>query len=295
MVGVSADGRCDLKIVGWVVSGLTCLGFVDALCAQSNPVLSLEVDTDEIIDQRPISKVACGPVAIANVLKFGPKYYRGIFEEIEGSSGKDKVTTIVNRHGYKTSEDRGAGHRFRPGKGVTAFDLRCMLNELLPRRGVRGESLHIPDRVRAEAHLRNVHGAIREAVRGGIPLILSLRSYEVTDPKEDSTGPRWKLLGHHYVVLTSVPEKLANHAKGFAFDYLDPWGGKLAQGYVRIEKHRPFTALKGSNQNNVWLRNSRFLLATVPSTPIHTQSKKWSQRTIITLDYLIGEFSELGG
>jgi len=82
-------------------------------------------------------------------------------------------------------------------------------------------------------------------------------------------------------------------ALGCVFRYVDPWTGKVAEGYIYSETTRGFQSVKGTAQRSEW-KDASFLNLVSPPLKLRTDEHRWYLRTLITLDYGLGEFGDEG-
>jgi len=249
---------------------------------------AVEVDADKLTTQAQLDDSACGSVSIVNALSLGDAACRKALAVIDGKSGVDKAQAIIDTFGGKSSADYNEGKRIRPD-GISCEDLTDMAGEIVAKHGLKARGRFL-DRRKNEsdrAFLKRIHRALAKALHDKRPPIVSVRSFATRPDAKFDDGYSWNGVAGHYVVITRVPAKLADHEWGFAFDYVDPASGRVETGYVHLERQRPFVAAKGNNTEYEWLNGRPFLLVTAPSLPLGTNNSPWFARTIVTLNFAI--------
>ena len=79
---------------------------------------------------------------------------------------------------------------------------------------------------------------------------------------------------------------------GFGLVARDPWEGKEVELYFHREANgQPFTALSGIEETDTWKVRRPFLLVEAPwVSSVQARNLKWSERSTITANILIGDF-----
>lgn len=79
---------------------------------------------------------------------------------------------------------------------------------------------------------------------------------------------------------------------GFGLVALDPWEWKEVELYFHREANgQPFTALSGIEETDTWKVRRPFLLVEAPWVSSgQARNLKWSERSTITANILIGDF-----
>jgi hypothetical protein len=263
---------------------------------------SVPVDRALIIDQHldpQFGMKACGPTAVMNALRFSTGKESEIFSQLVGARDAMRLRFLIDRwFGGRDSLVANGTRRYGP-HGCFAPDLLAGFNEMLQEHQQQPVTGHFLDRVWREENgeripesnaefVRRVHELLAESLRDGLPPVISLRSFVARKHDGPASTIRWGPARAHYVVVTSVPKKLAAHDFGFRFEYIDPNGGKTGSAWVFAEQHLSFRAFRGSNGVGEWLDGTPFLLVNAPSIySVQPKKAEWSERTIVTLDYAV--------
>lgn len=271
------------------VSLLTCLFSVNIFASQQN-FIRINIDDSKAINQHIYSRYACGPTSVLNTLLFGPGEFQSIFQNIPGATNKEKLTYIIEKYGMTPSEDYKEGIKWHPNSGMSPVDLSYFMKDVLQKKSnLKGKFLERLKHETTKQHLKRVHNYIKNSLKKGIPIIVSLRSFSPHRSSKNKGEIVWNGLGNHFVIVTGIPSSIKSYEKGFSFEYLDANGPKRATGYIYIEDIRNFTAIKGNTKQWKWLTDSAFLLVNVPSLDtLKVQDQDWYWRSIITLNYAIG-------
>ncbi len=176
-------------------------------------------------------------------------------------------------------------------------DLVEGLNELLVENKITKLGASYLDRKEGESDavfIVRIHKWMSQSIEGGVPPILSLRSFVVRQREENDLKPGWESANHHYVLVTALPEKLGESpsANGFEASIIDPNGATQQKISIHLESNgQAFRALKGLDLNDQWLDGRSFLLVEAPKIrSIRPANLKWSERFIVTANFLIGDF-----
>jgi hypothetical protein len=186
------------------------------------------------VNQLLVSGNACGPAALLNAFRFGDDGWRKAGNAVKGADDRERILTVINGVGMRPSNHLPGRARWsRSGVGVA--DLRDMANEMttgmfLPPLG--DEVFFLNARETPGKLLARVRGRLSKSVRKGFPPLVSLRRYALRTRK--SEPPQWIVIDAHFVTLTQIQEDPAKGSRGFGVSYIDPWGGRHAEGVIRI-------------------------------------------------------------
>lgn len=158
---------------------------------------------------------------------------------------------------------------------------------------------------RPREHLRRIHCLLVSSLQCRVPIITAISAYAARKRNEDFY---WQRIAEHSILIVRVPKEIAAAtACGFIFQFVEPWKGKLCEGYVYAETTRGFRAIKTSSPgyvysettkefvhlkglNEQWIENG-FLHVISPSLYLGTLNEPWYARTFMTLDHGLGKFS----
>jgi len=180
-------------------------------------------------NQLAISGNACGPAALLSSFRCGNDTWQRAASSLTGTTDREQLGQWIRRHGLQPSGTLKGRKRWT-NAGINVEDLVSATNEMtrplyLP--AVVQDDLFLRRGETAEALLRRTHQRLEKSLSKGIPPLLSLRRFVLR-------GGKWIPLQGHFVTVTAVPRKLGRDARGFSFQYLDPWGGKRGQGEFRL-------------------------------------------------------------
>lgn len=255
----------------------------------SRKYIGVPIDKSVAINQLLVSDVVCGPTAVLNAMKFGNSDIQSCYESIPGNDSWGKLSFIVNEYGLKPSNDCSDGLRMHKD-GICSVDLLHFYNDILldnEKTGVEGEYIFRFKDEPLKNLLKRLHGKLYRSLKKGVPVVTQIRSFGVK--RNDVTDKMyWYGLSSHYITITKIPERLLDYEKGFIFEYIDPYGARVESGYIGIETKRAFVAKIGNGEKSKWIKGKSFLLVKAPSLDLKTSQQKWYNRTIMTLNYVIG-------
>lgn len=254
--------------------------------------IGVYVDRSKTIDQMLVSEAACGPTAILNAMQFGNSDIRSIYRAFPGDDNQSKLGFIVNKYGQRTSYEHSFGSRIQ-NKGILPEDLLDIFNEILMANrmtGVHGEYVVRKENEPLSDFLKRLHEKLYSSLNKGVPVVAHIRSFGAKRNNENNRM-YWYSLSSHYITITKIPERLLDYERGFTFEFIDPYGGRVESGYMGVELNRGFNAKTGDRDNYRWIKGRSFLLVKAPSLNLKTSRQKWHNRTIMTLSYVIGRIN----
>lgn len=233
------------------------------------------------VNQLVVSGNACGPAALLNAFRFGDDGWHKAGDAVKGANDKERILTVIREIGMRPSKHLPGRARWSR-RGVGVADLRDMANEMttgmfLPTLGE--EVFFLKPRETPEKLLERVHGRFAKSVRKGFPPIVSLRRHALRTQK--SGPPQWIVIDAHFVTLTKIPADLTKGARGFGVGYIDPWGGKFAEGTIRIPD--PPQMADGSGQASC-------LEAVFPKTAVGSRLLRNNEKSFIAVSAAIGRW-----
>lgn len=254
---------------------------------------AVEVEPIKIVKQTP-SLSSCVFASILNALVFGSQSLQSVYGRIPGRAASDKFSTLVKHYGARDSIVKPASKNYVEGVGMYDEDILATFNALLSDYKAPKLNGISAERLRGEtsfSYLRRIHRELAGSLSKKIPVIASVEAYAGHEYKE-YPDLKWKGGYSHTILITSVPSVLESYQKGFAFTFVDSLQGAIEQGYVYTEDAREFQAGRQKNSNFEWMSGSPFLLLVLPSLGLATEREESTVRTVITLSYIIGRFSE---
>ncbi len=188
------------------------------------------------VDQLRLSGNACGPAALLTSFRCGSPAWQRAAAILPGTSDREQLALWIRRHGRQPSATLKGRKRWTSA-GINVEDLIIATNETtrplyLP--AVAGDDLFLHRGEKPEALLRRVRDRLDRSLAKGIPPLLSVRRFVLRDGV-------WTPLEGHFITITAVPRRLARGERSFPIRYLDPWGGKRAEGRIALPP-RPLLA-----------------------------------------------------
>ena len=261
---------------------------------------SLVPENISLVTQRSAGEKTCGPTALLYAFKLGNKAMRGAYEKLPGATDQDKLKALVSLVSKKPSRVIYHRKRLDEKDGMSAQDLFATANDLLP--GLQLENFDRADKEEEiGAFVKRVHQSLLNSIANGVPVMAIVVPYMGTFEEKKNINT-WSEHNGHYLVITGVPETLANGALDFSLEYLDPETGKIDRASLYEEVKRSFWARREKpNGVGEWIhpevRNgqriveSPYLGFMAPSLNLTPPQAKDSQRVVITLVGAVGNFS----
>jgi hypothetical protein len=190
------------------------------------------------IDQRSLSSSACGPAALLDAFAAGGESWRRVFEAVPGSTDRERLAYVIKRYALRPSRHFRSQRRWSRRGGIGAADLADMATEMAAAGGklaaIRSESL-VDTGSDPAALLRRAHRLMAASLKRGLPPILVLKRME---RPESGGSAMWSMSGGHYVVVVSIPVRLARGADSFDIECIDPDGARRRRATIRISGDR---------------------------------------------------------
>ncbi len=231
-------------------------------------------------DQLSVSGNACGPAALLSAFRFGNGNWQRAALAVAGETDKQQITMMIRQRGLRPSNHLIGKPRW--GRhGVNLADLRDIANEMtaghfLPE--IREDVFFASGRESPQRLLRRVHGRLETSLERGLPPVLSIRRYALRNP--GGNAPIWTVSDGHFVTVIAVPKRLSKGDASFPVTYIDPWGGKIAEGTIEIPR-LPVLSAGG---------DSPCLEANFPGVRVGTKGIRNGERTTVVVSAAIGRW-----
>lgn len=228
------------------------------------------------VNQLSISGNACGPAALLASFRCGNEAWQRAAASLAGETDRDQLRLWIRLHGLRPSTTLKGRQRWS-SKGINVEDLVAAANEMnrplfLP--PLAHDDLFLRPGEKPGALLRRTRDRLDKSLVKGIPPILSLRRFVLRKGI-------WTPVQGHFVTVTGVTRKLARGDSSFAFQYLDPWGGKRCEGTLALP---PRSVLAAAGQDSPCLE------ATVPSALIGKSEVRRGETTAVVPAAVIGRW-----
>ena len=227
-------------------------------------------------NQLDISGNACGPAALLSSFRCGNAAWQKAAEALPGEDDRAQLRHWIRYHGLRPSETLKGRTRWTTA-GINVEDLVTAVNEMnrplyLPAIGHDGlfrQGKETPAKL-----LQRSRERMQRSLEKGIPPILSLRRHVLR-------RGQWISVQGHFVTVIAVPKKLGRVETGYPITYLDPWGGKRCEGWIRIPG-QTLLARQGET--------SPCLLAEVPAANIGKKAVSRGETTVVIPETVIGRW-----
>jgi len=269
-------------------AGIASLTIALSSCATPIPEGPVIAPTAEAraIDQKVIDKNGCGPTALMNAYRFGsPAWHLG-YQKLgrqADSSDQEKFHDLVNRFGIHISRHNGL-IRWDKRTGISTLDLCDMANDYQRSRGTNLPALKVKTHFNPVGQanailLQDVHKQLRDSMLKGFPPIITIKRFTQRSLGDFKV---WKQVHGHFVVLHEIPGKLPVDATSFQIKYIDPWGGRLLTGTVKIPD-QTFYAIDSTRKKNITFEKSPSLIVDFPNSSLGRQFIRKGEHNVTIL------------
>ncbi len=227
-------------------------------------------------NQLSISGNACGPAALLSSYRCGNESWQKAAASLTGSSDREQIGFWIRTHGLKPSETLRGRKRWTSA-GINVEDLITAANEMgrplyLP--VLTHDGLYVQRGEDAQKLLQRTWKRLDTSLEKGVPPLLSLR-------RQVQRKGSWQPVQGHFVTVIAIPAKLEKGASGFPVSYLDPWGGKKAEGWIKIPT-QPVLTEPGSPPP--------CLVAEFPTANIGKKEVKNGEATAVVPEAVVGRW-----
>jgi len=231
------------------------------------------------LNQISIQKYGCGPASLINAYRFGsPKWYAAT-KKIVGDTDKKQFDFMVRYYGKIFSRYARASMRWDARSGINGLDLTDLANDFQTRRKLTLPKLKhtthfIKPKKDHKALLTATHKHLTKSLKSGFPPLISIKRFA-------QRGSRWRQVHGHFVVLYEIPGSLPSNATSFQIKYIDPWGGKIKTGTIKIPE-KAFFAVNNTEKKPTF-RKSPTLIVDFPQSRLgrHLVKKNESSATVL--------------
>jgi len=232
-------------------------------------------------NQLVVSGNACGPTALLNAFRFGNEDWQRASDGLAGKTDRQRIYTIIRQYGMRPSKSIVGRPRWSR-KGVNLADLCDIANEIrqphfLPT--LEQEVLFLNPRETQEKLLIRTRKRLDASLARGFPPIVSLRRYVLR--KQEGKAAQWVVLDAHFITVTAVPRKLEAGSRSFMVRYIDPWGGKLAAGEIKIPDRGVLADAAA---------NSPCLEANFPQAAVGKKLVRAGEVSVLTVSAVLGKW-----
>ncbi|MGJ8655075.1 MAG: hypothetical protein ACSHX6_01390 [Akkermansiaceae bacterium] len=231
------------------------------------------------LNQIYIQKNGCGPASLINAYRFGSAKWNAATQKIVGDTDKEQFDFLVRYYGKIFSRYARASMRYDARSGINGLDLTDLANDFQTRRKLSLPKLkhttHFlkPDKDHT-ALLTNTHKHLVKSLQKGFPPLISVKRFA-------QRGSRWRQVHGHFVVLYEIPGTLPPGATSFEVKYIDPWGGRIKTGTIKIPE-TAFFAVNSAAQKPTF-RKSPTLTVDFPQSSLGKNLVKKNERSATIL------------
>ncbi len=230
----------------------TIISSLSSCTTYDSPVTSKNYAT-KALNQIPIQRNGCGPASLINAYRFGSPKWNTALERLPGTTDEQRFNNLVNRYGTGVfSSHLRAQKRYDPKLGINIIDLTDLANHFQSDRKLnlpelKYNSLFLSGEMDHEKLLKKAHKQLVKSLKDGFPPLLSLKTFA-------NNKSRWTQIYGHFVTLHEMPITLPAGATSFEVKYIDPWGGRLKTGIIKIPE-KSFYATDLSVKKQTFLKS----------------------------------------
>jgi len=258
-------------------------------CTNQNTTITAPKFDSKGVNQIPIHKNGCGPASLISAYRFGSEKWQKALEKIVGDTDEEKFNDLIKKHGNIFSQHLHLQRRFSDKHGINIVDLTDLANDFHTKHNLQLPELaynshFLKGKMDHAELLEKTHKALKKSLNKGFPPLLSLKTFA-------QKGSRWTQIHGHFVVLLEIPGSLEKDAKSFNIKYMDPWGGKILTGSIKLPEKSFFATNIATKK---WEpRRSPLLEVDFPDSPLGKWLLKPNQRFATTLAFSISQKSSI--
>lgn len=242
------------------------------------PVIAPNTEA-KALNQIPIQKNGCGPASLINAYRYGSPKWNAATKKIVGNTDKEKFDFMVRYYGKIFSRYARATQRWDARSGINGLDLTDLANDFQTRRKLPLPKLKhtthfIKSKEGHKALLTSTHKHLSKSLQSGFPPLISVKRFA-------QRGSLWRQVHGHFVVLYEIPGTLPKDATSFEIKYIDPWGGKIKTGTVKIPETAFFAVNNAASKPT--FKKSPTLTVEFPQSSLGRQLVKKNERSATIL------------
>jgi len=252
---------------------------VSSSCSSVKGPLIVPNPGAKAINQISIQKYGCGPASLINAYRFGSPKWNTATTKIVGNTDKEQFDFMVRYYGKIFSRHARASMRWDARSGINGLDLTDLANDFQERRKLSLPKLKhtthfVKEKKDHKTLLTNTHKHLTKSLQKGFPPLISVKRFA-------QKGSRWRQVHGHFVVLHQIPGTLPPNATSFEIKYIDPWGGKIKTGTIKIPE-KAFFAINNADKKPTF-RKSPTLSVDFPQSSLgkNLVKKNESSATIL--------------
>ena len=256
----------------FIATSSSCVTGLDPVTAPNSKAKAL--------NQILIEKNGCGPASLINAYRFGSPKWNAATKKINGDTDKEKFNFMVRYYGQIFSSHTRASMRWDTRSGINGLDLTDLANDFQTGRELALPKLkHTTHFIKSGGNhktlLTTTHTHLTKSLQAGFPPLLSVKRFA-------QRGRLWRQVHGHYVVLYEITGTLPPNANSFKIKYIDPWGGKIKTGTIKIPK-KAFFAIN-SAEKKPQFRESPTLIVDFPQSSLgrHLVNNNEKSSTVLT-------------
>jgi len=231
------------------------------------------------LNQISIQRYGCGPASLINAYRFGSAKWNTATHKIVGDTDKEQFDFIVKYYGKIFSRYAHNSMRWDARSGINGLDLADLANDFQTRRKLTLPELKhtthfIKSKEGHKALLTVTHKHLTKSLHSGFPPIISIKRFA-------QRGSLWRQVHGHFVVLYEIPSSLPPEATSFEIKYIDPSGGKIKSGTIKIPE-KVFFAINNAKRKTLF-RKYPTLIVDFPQSPLGRHLVKKNERSATIL------------
>ena len=211
----------------------------------------------------------CAPVSLLNMLKLGPENFKKAYAELSGGEDEKALNRLCAKY---TSPSGAKGRaRYNNNSGMNDKNTSMLCEQLFKDKQLGAiHTLYTVRKAKEDnaAYANRINAAIVASLKRGIPVIMSIDSYGISDGK-------WKKLTGHYMLITGVQPVGKTNPDNFLIEFIDPVGAVHAQAFIYASDRRESRAIAHFPERDKWLSNNPYLYMATPHKNLRESQQQW--------------------
>ena len=179
------------------------------------------------INQNTVHHNGCGITSLINAYRFGSPRWNAAILKIDGQTDLQQFNFLASKYGSVKSSYSPGTKRWEDSSGISSIDLRDLANDFqtkqkLPLPPLKLTTHYLKGKEPYTTLLQRTHQQLKTGFTTGFPPILSIKHLA------------GKKIEGHIVVLYQMPASISPNATSFPIKYVDPLGGAIKSGSIRV-------------------------------------------------------------
>ena len=255
-----------------IISVFIMIGF-SVSCTGIQGNIKAPTPNAKAVNQNTVHRNGCGISSLMNAYRFASPKWHAATAKIPGSSDRAQFNFLAKNYGSVGSKYTPGTRRWESRSGISSIDLKDLANDFQNKQGLWLPSLkltthYIQGNEPYTALLKRTHRKLRSSLSSGFPPVLSIKHLAGS-----------KIEGH-IVILYEIPASIPSNATSFPIKYVDPLGGRIKSGTIKIPGNVISSIDFSSGQ--LKLRKSRTLSMNLPQSDIAKRYRSTGDNIVLS-------------